>query len=835
MLASGDKDAVPLVSPNQQPDLNEIEGQLSSLLAAHRDTGLDGPLRSAQDICREALNFVPPGSTFPTDGVDLDVDWGSRLILCGDIQHASYCRNEDLNILYQALECYERVTVPDPLLLRRLALGHGSALVALYDQIPDIKHAEKAIRLLNSVLVDDVVDELSTLALCYLAPIAFKIGWDGASQSAIADDYASRIDDEFRKLQKVYLKVKLLLTRATVAACVSLSKSELKAANDWYKFGLAALDACPPYHFLLAEAHESIASLHDWRYQLVGDVQDLDHAISVADEGLKISSQTSRVRYTLLDVKARSLGSQSEITGDLNLLEEAIDLSRAALKLCPTRHRRYPEHASGLMAALGTHFERSGRIEYLEEITSFANLEFVPKAQWVACNIAEAMLYQARLASMDAASTLLQRAIQLLDARSAYLSNQSEHEKATIDHELGEAYDLQADLGMEIDHDHRLRLARNAVALNQDTFESRMKYKITLITVLINSASRSASIGLLDEAEEIIQNELKKEAPFGHLQASLLALHAELQIIRASTNVMPIDLCQAWQTFETVVTDTSVRPRERLKIATRWATLAEDLDTKSALLAYRHAVHILPEVGYIGEDLVGRVQALRQARDLPPRAASFALGLGDVKQAIELLEQSRGVLWQQALYVRPPLHLLPPHLASQLAEATKTLDSDGTNSASRRQAAEKFQSIVREIRSEPAYEGFLLPRTYDQLVERLPEGYLVWLIPHKTHCDIVIVNSSMRMQPVHSRRADLNLGRLKAITTAFTAVHESALRSVARKTRPSPLPKTDGGSQIHEALLEELWTSLVQSIIRTLDIPVGGSHFRTHGNELMVS
>jgi hypothetical protein len=472
------------------------------------------------------------------------------------------------------------------------------------------------------------------------------------------------------------------------------------------------------------------------------------------------------------------------------------------------------------MFLLGTHFQSSGRIEFLDEIISFADLDLVVKSQWVACNIAEALRDRAQLASSGTAFTLLQRAIHILEARSKSSPNLFTHEKAAIYRELGTVCDLQIQLGIEIDQGYRLQLARDAAALAQNSFEGRTEAMISLVSALLDRAVHNFSNSLVDEAEDIIHAALKDDQVLDHLRVSLKALQSELQIVRASMHDALVDLSAAWHAFEAIVSDTSARPRDRLRIAIRWATLAEGIDAKSALLAYQHAVDVLPQVGYIGEDLMGRVQALRQARDLAPRAASFALGIGDVEQAIQLLEHSRGVLWQQSLHLRPPLHLLPPHLASQLADVSKTLDSNETNATERRKAAERFQSIIQQVRSEPGYENFLLPRTYDQLVRQLPEGFVVWLVPSKSHCDVIIIESRNKTQVTHFRHAGLNLDRLQAIATAFTTVHASALRSIDRKTRPAPLPKSDGTSQSHELLLEELWTSLVQKIIRSLDVPV---------------
>jgi hypothetical protein len=156
------------------------------------------------------------------------------------------------------------------------------------------------------------------------------------------------------------------------------------------------------------------------------------------------------------------------------------------------------------------------------------------------------------------------------------------------------------------------------------------------------------------------------------------------------------------------------------------------------------------------------------------------------------------------------LHLLPSDLASQLADISKTLDSSETNAFRRRQAAERFQSIVLEIRSEPGHENFLLPRTYGQLAGGLPDGFVVWLIPSKHHCDIIIVDSRRRPQATHFRHVGLILDQLQATATAFTQAH----------IRPVHFTQSHGPPKTHELLLKELWKSLVEKIVQRLGVPV---------------
>jgi hypothetical protein len=205
MLAPSDKDPSIPDHGQRRDDASEIVAQISSLLAAHQDTGLDEPLDTARSLCSLLTVHTLPGPNPPAVEGDPDhVDrWPSNLstILYGDVLRASFHRDQNLDTLYEAISCYEGIAVSDPTLSRRLALGHGCALASMYDQAPTLEHANKAIWLLNSVMAEDADDELAAYALSHLAPFTFQVTWDGegghsvtADDSATADDYASRID-----------------------------------------------------------------------------------------------------------------------------------------------------------------------------------------------------------------------------------------------------------------------------------------------------------------------------------------------------------------------------------------------------------------------------------------------------------------------------------------------------------------------------------------------------------------------------------------------------------------------------------------------------------------
>jgi hypothetical protein len=154
---------------------------------------------------------------------------------------------------------------------------------------------------------------------------------------------------------------------------------------------------------------------------------------------------------------------------------------------------------------------------------------------------------------------------------------------------------------------------------------------------------------------------------------------------------------------------------------------------------------------------------------LPSRVAASALRLGHVETAIELLEQSRGVMWTQSLHLRTPLSLVPEIHKGRLAALMADLEQDiGDDPLQRRIKAKAFEALAHEIRSVSGYSGFLSPQPFHELAQSATKGYVVILIPSAMTCDVVIVSETMpKSKPRHLQLPALNIGRLRDLAQAL--------------------------------------------------------------------
>ena len=94
-------------------------------------------------------------------------------------------------------------------------------------------------------------------------------------------------------------------------------------------------------------------------------------------------------------------------------------------------------------------------------------------------------------------------------------------------------------------------------------------------------------------------------------------------------------------------------PGSRLRAAFTWVDLATQWSDPSSLEAYRTSLELLEVVVATGSSLESRhlrltSNALRNSRSLAVDSAACAIGLGHIEMALEMLEQGRSLLLNQA-------------------------------------------------------------------------------------------------------------------------------------------------------------------------------------------
>ncbi|KAG8807745.1 hypothetical protein FRC19_006358 [Serendipita sp. 401] len=301
-------------------------------------------------------------------------------------------------------------------------------------------------------------------------------------------------------------------------------------------------------------------------------------------------------------------------------------------------------------------------------------------------------------------------------------------------------------------------------------------------------------------------------------------------------------------------------PSVRFRAALKWANVScLEGRYKSAVEAYKIAMSLAPRVslarrkGMVDEnfDMVEAPQGeenelLLNTFSLASDAAAAAIHRGQLETAIEFIEQSRELLWKDALGLPSDLDRLEttnPSLASHLSEVLEELEqsinrgSPGSPIArpdvrapwltaprekvkSEGSADDRWNSIVGTVRaSEAGFQNFLRPWSLDSLREEdapVPVGPVVLLNSSYLRCDAIILvstNEPVLVPLEQTSKADLE--RLAAqVITGVKELEEGAATGF------------QFDKAVMEPVLKELWERVVNPILKKLDEVAfsGGKH-----------
>jgi hypothetical protein len=268
---------------------------------------------------------------------------------------------------------------------------------------------------------------------------------------------------------------------------------------------------------------------------------------------------------------------------------------------------------------------------------------------------------------------------------------------------------------------------------------------------------------------------------------------------------------------------------DRLGHVLAWADAAHYAEQDATeMRAYQHVVGMLSQLACLGlgEDISTRVEALQLVEGIACRAAVIYLTCGDIHGAIELLEQSRGVVWTQTLRLKTPFSSVPPEYADEftlITGALKQTSNDTSDTAiKRRDSAIELDSLLERIRQVEGYERFLLPRLYTELATCTSHGFVVLVIPSDAVTDVLIMRSS-QATPTHLRLPSIQLHRLQDWTAELKRSCDQSRDAVSgermgmKLSTSSVLPRRD---EAYMKLLRELWLEIVRPVLASLGIEV---------------
>ncbi|MEU6378085.1 CHAT domain-containing protein [Streptomyces sp. NPDC046909] len=272
---------------------------------------------------------------------------------------------------------------------------------------------------------------------------------------------------------------------------------------------------------------------------------------------------------------------------------------------------------------------------------------------------------------------------------------------------------------------------------------------------------------------------------------------------------------QALDVNAELAADPAQPPVYRLAASAQLARVAHAVgDEERALAAVRDAVDRLPLVVWRGVDRSDQEQTLSDG-EFGSFAAEVALAAGKPREALELLEATRGVLAAQALELRTDaedLTAAEPGLAARFTEVRRELESAADDlSASgadrRHRLAREWQETLDAIRARDGFQDFLRPPGAGQLLSAGDRGPIVVLTVGRegTGHALLLDGTDVRVCP------------LPGLTHAEARERGELLFQAVAAAGRSGLARAFAEQSVGD-LLEWLWTTIAEPVLTALGI-----------------
>jgi tetratricopeptide (TPR) repeat protein len=654
-----------------------------------------------------------------------------------------------------------------------------------------------------------------------------------------------------------------------------------------------ALRLRPPGHPLRDESlHDLAKSLHFLIYPQLGSLDILMECAALNREALTLRPPDHPKRMHTLNNMAIDLSDIVEHTGDLNMLGEMVSIHRKVLRMSPPGHPVHLNSLQNLGIALSISFERLGRSELLAESISLLReaihicpighpqrfsvldslayalslrsiyhghseslLESIslsrkalgslsdnhPKRAGTMTNFADSLLASFRTSGDE---SLLVEAIGLL-REAVILRSSGEHAHDTVLNTLAEALEAQhVNNGDTEALSEAVDLHREALQLQPMGHCRRWWSLEGLARVLcrVGSSSCPEALSCYQQALEL--------CPLGYPARARLLSGMSKCLLNPSSPLFSLDkgiscLSEAFaDTFSHVSgrLKLAIPDLRELEVAVGATTRGDHSDFHSredamVLSLYAQVISLLPLAANFGLDDTGRLQALIGCDEIARNAAARAVLLGCLSQAVQMLEQGRGVFWMQTLHLRTTafdgapdnecqelqrmLRLLE-HGARHVEVQDQSTSQQERELEKRRQLNEAVQALINKIRGYPGLDRFLLPPAFDTLLGSLPDGFVVILNASKLGHHALLLQrttglaKSLVLEPF---TASFDFAKLRAqLPRDMDSVSQS---NVEADTRAMRLNNGRVGDLID--LLSLLWTSIGLPVLETLGLHVSNA------------
>jgi tetratricopeptide (TPR) repeat protein len=606
-------------------------------------------------------------------------------------------------------------------------------------------------------------------------------------------------------------------------------------------------------HPIYSTTLSNLASALSLSHFHTGSLQNLDRAISLVRESLTLLPNDHPQRcFSLINLSV-ALNDRFRILGNLDDEDEGIALKREALTIIPPGHWARQQSMSHLALGLSGRYERTGNHE--DVVEAMALQEEVLESSSVGSTahhlallgLADLLVTKHRFTN---SRPDLDRAIALHELWLEQRVNEQLY-KSTCLHTQANALVSRFHL-LQDDADLSNAIKKLQAALNLRPKDDPRRYE-TLNDLSTTLRLRFLTKGAVEDMEAATKYQAAtlECVPSGHPDHSRVLYGLATTHALENTPYHELTLSFSYAVCALLDARCSVQSRIQgfLELLPHLASgTSQHKDTSRRFFdVLRHALQLLPQMAYISLYIRERLRMLKNTEHLAVDTAELALHLGMTNNAVEVLEEGRAVFWTQYLRLRTKFDLLPPELAGKLVELAgqierathcfrrQALYDDSENDrtsqdaavAANRQLALQFETLVKDARSLPGFERFLLNDPYS-LLTLVAEHCPVVVLLASTNCCAALLIRGQGMSAEHVELPGItpeqlqNLGKLMNVTN-FKVLATRNGRAM-RQSRPGG----DGASRT----LRALWENVAKPLLRAIGCRVHDSIPSNHSSFL---
>jgi hypothetical protein len=586
----------------------------------------------------------------------------------------------------------------------------------------------------------------------------------------------------------------------------------------------AALSSAPPRWASLLTV--GLLRALDHRYEQIHEEEDLMEATTRVGALIADSSPADEAWAGLQHFSAASLLRRFQTTGMQNDIDAAVHAANAAVSATTNGTTHYHGRLHLVARYRLEQYRAFGDVAHLDEcigiLERMLQMVVLHSAFWMdaASQLLESYHY-GHFATGDV--THLNQAISLLPALRTTHKQRVNH----VPYELywvGDAFLARfAITGALEDLDQATMLHQEAAAhasAHYHTHKILGSYASTLRVRYDTLGEEESVVRALDMQNKAVAalSEVHPDRP--EVMCGLAQLHLSMRPSQATVSealdllldALNNDYCPAYKRFKCV--------SDVLRyINTHRPEGLDHLENALKLSSvYSTIIALLPQVASFGLEPRARLAVMTGAGQLTIQGAVHAISIGQLDQALEMLEAGRSVFWTQGLRLRTPFTDLPRVIGDRLTKITYALSrpplegSDKDHELSRRRKlGDEFQAVLAEARLEPGFEDLLKNASFEALARAASHHPVVVLVAGDASGHAVIVSENAQCIVIGLPRATNKALRALATRVEARVKTVRSLRGIRR------VQATD--AQPHE-VYKQLWTLVMRPIVEALKWPV---------------